>query len=93
MKRTIKIAALAFLLGCAGAPRVTSAECEFDGAKVLTLVTRVLSDGCTKRQTDEFLVAHTTFLLNACHGTIAACLRRVCVKLGAEDDPEEPDTP
>lgn len=72
--------------GCATPPPPEPEQ--IDAAAVYALVTRVLSDACTKRETDDFLIAHVDFLLKACRGSVTHCVRHVCVKLGEEDDPE-----
>lgn len=84
-RAVIRAIALALLLcGCASAPPPPVAE--FDPAAVYALVTRVLSDACTKRNADEFLIAHTDFLLKACHGSVTHCVRKVCNRLDEEDE-------
>lgn len=84
-------ALLALLLcACAGAP---TPKPELDAGQVNALITRVLSDACTKRTSDEFLIAHTDFLLKACHGTVPHCLRKVCNRLDEEDGTDEAVTP
>jgi hypothetical protein len=89
----VKLLALAMLLaGCVTAPPPPPKP-ELDPAQVYALITHVLSDACTKRLTDEFLIEHTAFLLKTCRGPIQICLRKVCIKLSNEDDEEEPLTP
>lgn len=96
MKRLAPVG-LVLLLACASAPAEPAAPItitlEMDAASVKAIVVQTMSDGCTKRPTDDFLLAHTAFLLDACKGAVSSCVRKVCIKLGAEDSPEEPDTP
>jgi hypothetical protein len=91
MKRPRQTIALALLLlGCAHQPVPPPPIAELDPAAVFALVTHVLSDACTKRQTDEFLIAHTDFLLKACRGSVTQCVRKVCIKLNEEDEDPPP---
>jgi hypothetical protein len=84
----VRPALLALLLcACAATPQPKP---EIDADQAVTLIIRVLSDACTVRQTDDFLIGHTVFLLKACRGTIATCLHKVCVRLGEEDKEAEP---
>lgn len=48
-------------------------------------VAHVLADACTSEVTDEVLVEHAQLLLEGCHLSASACLRKVCVRLSDID--------